>query len=65
MYQNGHEIALHSISHTTDTKYWREASVELLNKEFGGEIELISKFANIPKEDIHGLRIPFLQMSGK
>lgn len=60
----GHEIALHSISHTTMTEYWRTASVDLFKQEFGGEKELLSHFANIPSEDIVGLRIPFLQMSG-
>lgn len=47
------------------TQYWRTADVDLLKKEFGGEKQLIAHFANIPQEDITGIRIPFLQMSGK
>lgn len=65
LYQNGHEIALHSITHSSLTTYWQTISKEDLLKEFGGERELVSYFANIPIEDIQGIRLPFLQLSGK
>lgn len=64
LFADGNEIALHSISHVTNTNYWKKISVEDLTKEFVGERELISKFAKIPIEDIQGLRLPFLQLSG-
>lgn len=64
LYEKGHEIALHSITHTTNTEYWKTASVDLLKKEFGGERDLVAYFANIPAKDIVGLRMPFLQMDG-
>lgn len=60
----GHEIALHSITHTTSTDYWRDISIDLAHQEFGGERDLIAHFAKIPAEDINGLRVPFLQLSG-
>ncbi|XP_065091171.1 chitin deacetylase 8 [Ochlerotatus camptorhynchus] len=63
MYSAGHEIALHSISHTTDTDYWRSASVEQLTDEFAGERSIVEKFAKIPASHVTGLRMPFLQMS--
>lgn len=65
MHARGQEIALHSISHETSTTYWQGISLEDLKKEFGGERELISYFANVPLEDIQGMRLPFLQLSGK
>ncbi|XP_044761197.1 chitin deacetylase 8 [Coccinella septempunctata] len=64
LYENGFEVALHSITHDPNTTKWSEASVEYLKKEFGGEREIITKFAKIPEEDIHGIRVPFLQLSG-
>ena len=39
-------------------------NVSQLTKEFGGERDLIAKFANIPSSAIQGIRLPFLQMSG-
>lgn len=64
LYENGFEVALHSITHSGPTDYWKNASVELLLKEFGGEIEMLNKFANVPKNALKGVRIPFLQLSG-
>lgn len=65
LYSSGHEIALHSITHSSNTSYWKGASVDELVQEFEGERLLVSKFANIPQEDIQGIRLPFLQMSGE
>lgn len=65
LYAKGHEIALHSISHSANTSYWRTATVDQLAGEFSGQRELVSTFANIPKEEIRGVRLPFLQMSGE
>ncbi|XP_055537286.1 chitin deacetylase 7 [Wyeomyia smithii] len=64
LYSAGHEIALHSVSHNTDTEYWRDASVKLLTEEFAGEREMMANFAKIPSDQIKGLRMPFLQMAG-
>lgn len=46
------------------TSYWQNLDVEELVQEFGGEQQLISYFANIPIEDIKGMRLPLLQLSG-
>lgn len=64
LYSEGHEIALHSITHNPQIEYWRDADVQLLKDEFGGMRDIIAKFAAIPKEHIYGIRAPFLQMSG-
>ncbi|XP_064074726.1 chitin deacetylase 8-like [Vanessa tameamea] len=64
LYNRGFEIGLHSITHKTDTQYWREASYETMMREFGDQKTQMAHFANIPISAIHGLRSPFLQMSG-
>lgn len=64
LHAHGQEIALHSITHDTMTSYWQALEVEQLVQEFGGERELVAKFANIPIEDIKGMRVPLLQLSG-
>lgn len=43
---------------------WRDKSVADLTEEFAGERELIEHFARIPADDMNGIRLPFLQMSG-
>lgn len=62
LYRKGHEIALHSISHNATTEYWKKATIETLTREFGDQREIMTHFAKIPKEDIQGVRLPFLQM---
>ncbi|XP_054737880.1 chitin deacetylase 8 [Anastrepha obliqua] len=66
LYQQGHEIALHSVTHGsgTGTDYWREADVERLMAEFGQQMEMLEKFAKVNRTDIKGMRLPFLQMAG-
>ncbi|CAH2098303.1 unnamed protein product [Euphydryas editha] len=64
LYNQGFEIALHSITHRTDQAYWREASYEDLMKEFNDQKTQIAHFANIPIDRIYGIRSPFLQMAG-
>jgi len=64
LYENGFEVALHSITHDPNTTKWQTASVEELIKEFDGERQIITKYGKVPNEDIYGLRVPFLQLSG-
>ncbi|XP_026735425.1 uncharacterized protein LOC113499229 [Trichoplusia ni] len=64
LYNNGFEIALHSISHQTPPAYWAEATEEILEKEIGEQRILMSHFANIPFTSIKGVRMPFLQLAG-
>lgn len=64
LHQQGFEIALHSITHQTPQTYWAEANFNQMMKEFGDQRTQISHFANIPIEDVKGMRIPFLQMTG-
>jgi len=64
LHAHGQEIALHSITHEPYTDYWNNLDVEGYIAEFGGERELIAHFANIPAEDIQGVRVPLLQLAG-
>ncbi|CAH0598269.1 unnamed protein product [Chrysodeixis includens] len=64
LYNQGYEIALHSISHQTPQTYWATASYDALKEEFADQRVLTAHFANIPMDAIKGVRLPFLQMSG-
>lgn len=54
LYNQGYEIALHSISHQTPQTYWAEGTYDDMVKEFGDQIDQMSRFANIPKEALSG-----------
>ncbi|GBP90104.1 hypothetical protein EVAR_60241_1 [Eumeta japonica] len=64
LYNNGFEIALHSISHQTPQTYWAEATYEDMRREFADQKIQMSHFANIPQSELKGIRKPFLQLSG-
>ncbi|XP_052743483.1 chitin deacetylase 8-like [Bicyclus anynana] len=64
LYNAGHEIALHSITHQVSIDYWREADYATMMREFADQRSQIAHFANIPVNSVHGVRLPFLQMAG-
>ncbi|KOB56571.1 Chitin deacetylase 5a, partial [Operophtera brumata] len=64
LYNQGYEIALHSVSHQTPQTYWAEATYEDMQREFGDQRIQMAHFANIPIEQLKGIRIPFLQLAG-
>lgn len=64
LWRRGYEIATHSITHQTPTDYWKSLGVEEHKKQFADQIDLINEFAKIPKSEIKGMRLPFLQLSG-
>ena len=45
--------------------YWNTLDLEGYKAEFGDLIDIITHFANVPRSDIRGLRVPFLQLGGK
>jgi len=63
-YKMGHEMASHSITHRTDSNYWKGLNVDGWSDEIEGMRKMISQFAAIPKEEIKGFRAPFLQLGG-
>uniref|UniRef100_A0A1A9ZI54 NodB homology domain-containing protein n=1 Tax=Glossina pallidipes TaxID=7398 RepID=A0A1A9ZI54_GLOPL len=64
LYNEGHEIALHSITHGNGTEYWRNANENLMMREFGQQIVILERFAKINRKHIRGMRLPFLQAAG-
>ncbi|XP_037966996.2 chitin deacetylase 7-like [Plutella xylostella] len=64
LYNEGFEVALHSISHKSPPSYWATASYEEVSQEFGDQKKQMAAFANIPESAIKGMRMPFLQMTG-
>ncbi|TDG50568.1 hypothetical protein AWZ03_002872 [Drosophila navojoa] len=64
LYNAGHEIALHSVTHGDGTDYWREADVETIEREFGAQLQMLEAFAKVDPKRVHGVRLPFLQISG-
>lgn len=64
LYNQGYEIALHSITHQTPQTYWAEADYETMVQEFAHQRSQMAHFANVPYDSLKGIRIPFLQMSG-
>lgn len=64
LYRNGHEMAVHSISHITDTDFWKTASKSRWEAEINGMKEFLETYALIPNSTITGQRAPFLQTAG-
>ncbi|CAG9568449.1 unnamed protein product [Danaus chrysippus] len=64
LYNRGFEIALHSITHKSNQTYWKEATLENVTREFVDQRILMSRFANIPRTSMQGIRSPFIQLSG-
>jgi peptidoglycan/xylan/chitin deacetylase (PgdA/CDA1 family) len=64
LWRQGHEISLHSITHQTNTQYWSNLNESMWKMELVDQIQTMSYFANIPADEIKGVRVPFLQMSG-
>lgn len=60
LYSEGHEIALHSITHG----HFGNPSTEQLYSEFIGQRKIIQEFADIPESEVVGVRMPFLQLAG-
>ncbi|RZC33227.1 chitin deacetylase [Asbolus verrucosus] len=64
LYLRGFEIGVHSITKNSSQEYWRHATYKDLVEEFAGQRQIISRFANIPVEEIVGVRTPQLQFEG-
>jgi len=64
LYQMGHEIAAHSISHNDDEEFWSKASVGDWAKEMTGSRQIAVKFGNVIKKKVQGIRAPYLRVGG-
>jgi len=64
LYERGHEIASHSITHRMPQSFWTKASYGQWKEELVGQRENIANKASIPIEEIQGVRAPFLETGG-
>lgn len=64
MHRKGHEIAVHSISHNDDERFWSSATVDDWAKEMAGMRIIAEKYANISDNSIVGVRAPYLRVGG-
>lgn len=64
LHRRGHEIASHSITKQAGSEVWKKMSLEGWQQEMGGQRKIISKFANIPLDQVVGARAPGLQTAG-
>ncbi|CAO1384653.1 unnamed protein product [Diamesa hyperborea] len=62
LWQDGHEIAIHSITHRGPEEWWsKNATIEDYFDEFVGQANIINKFGNVRMEELRGMRVPFLK----
>lgn len=64
LWQHGHEIALHSISHNPSAEYWRDLASADWIKEVVQQRDQMVQFGRIPPADVTGFRAPHLQTGG-
>jgi hypothetical protein len=64
LYTKGHEIALHSITHTANIDYWKNLNTSWWEYEVRDQRGQVAHFAKIEKRAIKGFRAPFLQIGG-
>ena len=62
LYLYGHEIADHSISHRLPRDWWRTATYREWREELVGQRRNIAKKAGVPKSEVRGVRVPFLEI---
>ena len=64
LYIDGHEIASHSVTHKMPQSWWSKASYAELKEELEGQRRNIVHHAKIPKSQVRGIRVPFLETGG-
>lgn len=63
LWQDGHEIAIHSITHRGPEEWWsRNATIEDWFDEMVGQANIINRFGNVRMDELRGLRVPFLRV---
>lgn len=59
LYDNGHEMASHTVNHTSNTEVHSEVAAEIV-----GLVDELEANANIPRSEVRGFRVPFLRIFG-
>ncbi|GLV35088.1 Chitin and LDLR binding deacetylase 3 [Carabus blaptoides fortunei] len=63
MWNDGHEIAVHSITHRSPEEWWsKNATIEDWFDEMVGQANILHRFAGIRMEELRGMRVPFLRV---
>ncbi|KAK2140344.1 hypothetical protein LSH36_1385g00016 [Paralvinella palmiformis] len=65
LYRSGHEIASHSITHRMPQSWWTHASLKDWQREIGGQRRNIVTKAHVPRSEVKGMRVPFLELGGE
>jgi len=60
----GHEMASHSITHRSDTTYWKTLDKDGWKDEFVGMRKMIGQFSALNPCEVTGTRAPYLQGGG-
>ncbi|XP_054712660.1 chitin deacetylase 1-like [Uloborus diversus] len=64
LYGQGHEIAMQTITNREPEDFWPRAKLDDWIEEVIGMKEILHTFANISREDLLGMRAPFLKPGG-
>jgi len=64
VFNRGHEIASHSITHRTNNNFWLNQTTEVWTSEIVAERTILESLAAIPEGNIVGMRAPFLINGG-
>lgn len=64
LHRQGHEIAVFSLTHKDDPKYWTGGSYDDWLAEMAGGRLIIERFANISDGSVVGIRAPYLRVGG-
>jgi hypothetical protein len=64
LHRKGHEIAVFSLTHKDDPKYWTGGSYDDWLAEMAGARLITERFANISDGSIVGIRAPYLRVGG-
>lgn len=64
LYGEGHEIAMQTITNRQPESFWSKASTDDWVEEVVGMKEILHTFSNISRDDLLGVRAPFLKPGG-
>merc|ERR1712142_351242 len=64
LHRRGHEMAAHSITHDNDESYWDNGTESTWAAEMGGVRDMLTRWGNVPADDIYGVRAPLLRLGG-
>jgi len=56
LWRRGHDIALHSITHQTNTQYWKDLDAAGWKAEVVDQKKQLAHLANIPEDDVRGFK---------